>query len=455
MNVPFTLPEVTGGLANVLDAWLASRPKPGMSIDVALMQLREKAKVIGTDAIFKYVYDEIDTAYHQYIWTTGENYEDADVKDDWTDGLDAALEDYLMKSGLARCVSSSWMATNCIDSRLYVTPEQGPDETTKAAKSFAVDAWSILTFNPHRESNRDAYVEYTAEELLTEIGITRADVAQLLGQVADNPPVTTPTEIKPVSTLAMALAKAAKFGAAAYTDEKLTAAFAQILEDDEDFQRNGCATIGCGIEDAEPFQMFAMGEADPVPALIANLRATDVPAAGSLVLVGGDMNAPGMAAALAQDAAKLQALTGEIIDHDPLGIGQGVQTDEEAELNAMMGFGAPVVAPAPAELPAGHVPAAVLGAGPEPRTRAPRGAAAAAAGAIPADAFKLMREHVKRKDEDMGTLIGVSRQTYINYTTGKATFVPDAAQRETLVNLLDAEIGALRDARAMIDGMEG
>lgn len=443
MNIPFTLSDVTGGLSNVLDTWLATRPKPGMSVDVAMMQLRETAKKLAVDAIFNIAHDEIDTVYWQYVWRVGE-FETADVKDDWTDGLDAELEEKLLANGMAKCVSSSWMATNCIDSRLHVSVEQGPDEITKAARSFAEDAWRMLSMNPVRESNTDPYKEYTAEELLREIGITRADVAQLLGQVADNPPVITPTEKKPVSTLAMALAKAAKFGAAAYTDEKLAAAFSQILDDDEDIQRNGCAAIGCDAEDAEPFQMFAMGEADPVPSLIANLRATDVPATG--IRVDGFLT--GTYAVGENGVTRVP----EIIDNDPLGVNEPVQTDEDADMRELMGLPPLSDTPVPAALPTGHVPATVLGPAPEPRHRAPRGAAAAAAGAIPADAFKLIRDHVKRKDEDMGTFIGVSRQTYINYTTGKATFVPDAAQRQALIALLDAEVAALQNARRMIEG---
>jgi DNA-binding XRE family transcriptional regulator len=130
------------------------------------------------------------------------------------------------------------------------------------------------------------------------------------------------------------------------------------------------------------------------------------------------------------------------------------EDDEAAELAAMMGDApmsgnaSPPVAAAPAIQNAGPPDAPK----PAKRTRAPSGAVAGAAGALPAHAFEMIRQYVKLKDEDVASALGVSRQTFINYAKGKPALVPTPEQRQALAKIVDEAIAGLERAKAALNG---
>jgi len=86
---------------------------------------------------------------------------------------------------------------------------------------------------------------------------------------------------------------------------------------------------------------------------------------------------------------------------------------------------------------------------------APTPVTATPAGSFPASTIlALVKAHSGVKEAELATELGVSRSTFINWTSGKTQWSPDAAQRETLRNRVVADLNGLNEALAAIDGVE-
>lgn len=70
------------------------------------------------------------------------------------------------------------------------------------------------------------------------------------------------------------------------------------------------------------------------------------------------------------------------------------------------------------------------------------------------EALSLMKQHSSVQDSVMSGEMGVSRQTYNNWTTGKTAFTPDADQLSTVRDQLVKDINGLLRALAIVDGSE-
>lgn len=85
---------------------------------------------------------------------------------------------------------------------------------------------------------------------------------------------------------------------------------------------------------------------------------------------------------------------------------------------------------------------------------APQSAPPAPGAAFPASTvLSLVKVHSGVKEAELASELGVSRSTFVNWTSGKTPWSPDAAQRETLRNRVLADLNGLNEALAAIDGV--
>jgi len=399
----FTIKDLCGGPAAVLDALLQDKTVKTAKVvnpQVALVIARGIVEQSCLDNLSNLIQPVLQDAYDMHVLTYGpyEACTDMNARDEWTDAqdnaVDAALQPY------TGCVTASWYGVAAIDTRLHMPPADGkPDEITALSKSFAKEAWRVLTHYMDKKGEDKYDVEIkqlTSDEILAAAGIQRTDIEQLLA----TRPEPTQEDIKAVSEqqaadLDEALATMKEFIEIAGMDEATAVSLLEnALDSDDTIALSGLTQLGLGMEHKNALDVFAMAA-----------QGDDVAEALYELAMEGDGDA------------------------DP----------------------AAVVQPPPAAAaPAAPPPAPVATSAPPPAAKP--GAKSGAVGSIPPAAFGILRSHVKAKDEDMAAVIGVSRQTYINYSKpdAKTHFMPDPVQRATLVKIIDDNIAALTNARAMI-----
>jgi hypothetical protein len=72
------------------------------------------------------------------------------------------------------------------------------------------------------------------------------------------------------------------------------------------------------------------------------------------------------------------------------------------------------------------------------------------AGALPPRFFEILKDNTGIKSEDLGASIGVSRQTFDNYTKGKAHCTPTLEHMTYLRTMIDSKIKLLQEAAALL-----
>lgn len=363
----------------------------------------------------------------QYILTNGPYGANAETRDEWEAGLDDQIENILQD--FSSCFSASVLGVVCVDARIW---EAGNLETTLDV--LALDAWRVMTHTISSGPIRDRDV----------VQLTPARIASMLG-FRDG------------------------------TDE--TAALPAVPSTPDDLSR------------------FFM----PAPSyeeILSKLRAWTVKTPGGSLIAHLD-NVMDTDPGLSESSARILGLTGlevQFLQNSGLGVNDicfGVSGAKEAikpvenpmnDVNALLGLppipapaaaipalpGLPALPPLPAaapalpglpSLPPLPAPASPVTASlpnppaiPEPvrKTRKTKASATPAAGTLSKEAVMAFKSNIAGTDETIANALGLSRQSYNNYAAGRAPFIPSADQRNTMIAMVDAQIKALHDVRALL-----
>lgn len=407
MNARLTLSDITGGAVPVLSA-LADDPQFKSTRDlnpvVAMTMARNIAQQRALDLLMALVDIPLAEAYAMYVLTNGEHADcvDRNARDNWEAGIDDVVE--AVFAPYEKNLSGDWLGRNTIDTRLH----EAVDEHNKLVKSFADEVWKCLVnviVDDETEGKR--VEELSTAKILSAVGVVRDDVETLLKERPE--PTVQMEQAHIMSNLNEVLTKIKEFTEMAGMDEKnIVACLENAIDDDDGLASGGIQALGGDMADVEPLRMFAMqceGES---------------PADDLYDLMNGNVSET-LVAPAEDDAAELAAMSGNAAPQSPAG--------------------------------APTLPPPVQNAGAPPKRRTSRSKAEAGMptpGAVPARAFELIREHVKVKDEDVGSMLGVSRQTFINYTKGKPVLVPSPEQKAALTGLIDTALKGLQEARTLI-----
>lgn len=147
------------------------------------------------------------------------------------------------------------------------------------------------------------------------------------------------------------------------------------------------------------------------------------------------------------------------LDEDALNVVQmyalevGAEACAETMLKMLHNYapGGKKAAPAAPAVPA--APAGPAVPPPPPGAPTPVKAASAAQGFDASRVLSLIKLHSSIKETELATALGVSRSTFVNWTTGKTNWSPDAGQLETLRNRVVSDVNGLTEALCGIDGV--
>jgi hypothetical protein len=336
-------------------------------------------------------------AYGLYLLTNGEHAEAPDraARDDWEAGIDDVVEQIFLP--YERCVSASWFGSNVIDTHLHERPA-GADAIYRLADSFAREAWqNLIHVMRDNDEGEKEVVELSAAKILSAIGILRSDIEALLAEQPDIQPQKEQV-MKPMPDVTTTLREFIEL--TGMEQAAVVALLENALDSDEGLSLSGISQLGGDREDAAALKKFVREQFEADASDLYN------------IIVNG---------------ATIYAAP-----------------SEDDELAALMGETTPAPPPAP---PA--VSKVTNGAGPDKiqRKRTPKGEQV---GAIPVKAWELIRTYVKSRDEDLGSMLGVSRQTFINYSKGKPQLMPSQEQRKALLDLLYKHRTGIDDAMKLI-----
>jgi len=400
MAVLYTFGDITD--ASLVLAALAQHSQANKHLSpVVAMTI---ARTIVQDHVETFYRDMVENPlrghYNLYVLANGERNDipddtmpDRARRDEWDAGIDDVVEKVF--APYERCVSADWFGRNVIDTRLHERPAAGPDAIHRLADSFAREAWQNLIHVLQDGEDGKEVVELSTAKILSAVGVLRSDIEALL---AEQPDIQPEKEImKPMPDVSTTLREFIEL--TGMSQPEVVALLENVLDSDEGLSMSGITQLGGDKEDAAALQKFVREQFEADASDLYNI-----------IVNGATIYTP---------------------------------PDEEEELAALMG-GAPEVVMEPP-----GAPKVTNGAGPEPKTRkrTPKGELV---GAIPTKAWELIRMHVKTRDEDIGSMLGVSRQTFINYSKGKPQLMPSQEQRKALLDLLYKHRSGIDDAMKLI-----
>lgn len=407
-----TLKEIVGGPSRVLTT-LFNDPDYAKVANarVAAAMCRDVIETIAKVELRHMIMPVVREAYDMYVLVNGE-FDALTVpreRDEWASGIDDAIENAMLP--YEKMVTADWFGRHVIDTRLHVPvkPGQGA-ELDRFVSSFADNAWDMLV--KYMDKKPDGKVEMetmSTLEIMAAVGVSQSDIET--DAMTTNPQPEQqeeqPVSQEPVPTFAETAQRIREYVELSGIEAaQIPALLDNAVDDDDGLALSGLSMLGCTLPDREPLQMQAM-------------------------TVGGG-----------------QALYDAILK-------EPVPYEGDAQAFAPVQTAAPAAPVLPPPVAPATPAAPVIQNAGTPAPAKPRGKKASGepvAGSIPPQAFMLLRDHLKRKDEDVAASIGMSRQTLINYSkpTSKAHFVPDDTQRKALVDMIDNSVTALLEARAQI-----
>lgn len=425
---------IEGIIGGPLPVWERFATTPNIHrnvpIQVAGSILANIAKELTLDKMRTEMRTLVEEAYDMYVLLNG-TYEDAPegvAKDDWESGIDDAIEAVI--EPYDHCLSANWTATHVIDTRFHRPVKEGAkSEFDTFAGSFADEIWKVLIHFTHTDdtTGEKELRQKSAWQILSSVGIMKTDVEEYLAELPalDDPQVIQqPTqEAKPMATLQEVLSKIYAHCGGVFDRAEYMGFFELARDDDDGIAVSGIQQMGGDLDDCEALRMFAMTEDEgTVDAKLCDMLA----AAG------------GQSVGVTTPAAPV------------------TDTDEDAELAELMGdpLDIPPFLDKRQNAPAPTVPPITTGAPPAPAKAArAKKTTAGAEGAIPPEAFQLIRTHIKMKDDELAAGIGVSRQTLINYSKdkAKATFVPTPEAKQFLLTTIAAAQSGLAEAFKLVN----
>lgn len=421
-----TLEDVTGGSLRVLNELITGPTLAGMANvipQVAVQAAGAIAVKAGKAEILNHIRAKLEEAYdthsgNAYFRPNDDN--DPGVEE-WDEGMDEAVEALFEQH--STWITAGWLGEHCTDNRLH---EDGAIE--RLAKSFTEDAWRVLTFVPEKDNVEAHYMSNV--DLLAAIGLSSADIEAAMA-TRTKPTETEVEEIK-VATITETKKRLAEHMAAQgfYDRKALCLDLEDACETDDILAQAAITRLGGQPEDAKALRSYRE----------------------SNLIFGADDWAPFADSIEALSPAPATAGPADVVEASE------VPADEEFDMSM---FGGDVVAtPAPptpgAPPPAPPLPVApaappVAAPAPEKPKRV-KAADGPPEGAVPAEALTLLKENAGLNDEQLGSLVGVSRATFANYCKGKAFLVPQDVHRTNLVAMIEQKREALSQALSMIEG---
>lgn len=422
-----SLEELTGGPVEILDALLADQSiakARNVSIPAAMAVARKIAMARAEAALVAIIHPVILDTYETYEIINGEFTDCATrfAADEWEAGLDDAMEKAL--TPYEKWVTASWFGIVVTDVNIHKPKSANePADPTVAmqelAHGFAKDAWKVYTH--YYDKEEDAVKEKTTAQILSAIGLVGPDIeAALAARPQPTAEETAQTEEHEAMTLNSVMNKlhaALTHGGAVDlpTEKQLLPLFENATDDDDGIAASGIKGLGGDMADVEVLRLYAMGSAEPADELTAMLLEAPY---------DSETGAPQQieAVATSSEADELAALMGGAVGFTASGV-PVIETD--------------FLPPPPPDMSPGAVNRITIGAPPS-GSKPPVTGKAPVDGEVDPRVFQLMKAHIKEKDEDVGKMLGVSRQTYINYgkTSAKAKYVPTEDQRAVLRELL-------------------
>ena len=373
---------------------VTSKLNPVVGMTIARTIVQEQAE----NTLATMVENSLREAYAMYLLTNGEHADAGADRDNWEAGLDDVVEQVFLP--YEKAVSADWFGRSVIDTRLNERPQTGADAFRRLALSFAAEVWhNLIHVLQDGEEGEKEVVELTTPKILSAVGIVRSDIEALIAEQ----PETQPKGIsmtKPMTEVTEDLKSFIEMSGMGQPDA--VALLENAIDSDDGLALSGISQLGGTIDDANALRKFVREQFECDAADLYNV-----------IVHGATISAP--------------ASNGSDEDEDE------EEEDEEAALAAMMG-----------ELPPPIDPKLV-------KHRKMRDNKEPLIGAIPVKAFQLIREFSNVRDEDVGAMLGVSRQTFINYSKGKPQLMPSDEQRNALLAMLQAQRNGIDEAFKLIN----
>lgn len=385
-------------LVPVADALAATVAKIGelggvKSVDNAMIMAREAVVGIAKRNLAQSIRDEMQDIYDTHVMIHGELPENARTFQvmPWIEPFEEQLQNYFDGYSALHpgTLSASWLGT--VDN---ITPRRA-DDVVALANSFANEVYKNLIH--YWDEQADALKEKTAAQVLSAVGIVRADIEQLIGQQTET--------IKEIPAM-----------------PKVEYDLKEMIEAMHDYV-SMTGTTGKRLEQT-----------------VENATDSDANIAYA------SLAALGMTPDAAHNLRDIRKRYGVehlcvMIENNTYAARQDAPPEEEIDLSqftAASSFTTTVAAPPP-----------------ETRGRKPKTDVLdnriTDGGTIPPTALKVIKEFTGLKGEDIGVALGVSRATFDNYVKGKGPRLHATnANKDYLLGVLDERLTALAQAKQEI-----
>lgn len=419
MSHKFTWAEVSGGPNALIPAFKFAASKQRISLDACVAVASGIAQMLARTTLANVIEPQLEECKDAYEIVNGAY--DGSVGDEWESGADDATEGILTE--YEKSLSANWMGVNCVDVHM-----QDEDYVSRITSGFVNDAMAeLLHDGSEKPDDPDTRVK-THAKILSACGVVKSDLVPFCHREAVDVITEEDSDVLQAAHAAATLQETPmdanliynavyeNFEGAIDLDE-VTAHFDNAVDSDAGLSLSGLTMLGL--------------TADAVPTLRAMIADE-----------GGDVLKAGAEFAFMVSMAPYAVTAVETDDASE-------PEEDEAALLASMGLTPD--APLPVSAPVAGLPAITVA---PPAVVPPRALNRPPVnGELPARAIVLLRQYIKMKDEDMAAIVGVSRQTYINYEKGKAKLVLNDAQRDALVVVCNDYMTALREALTLIEGV--
>lgn len=416
MSHKFTWAEVSGGPNTLIPAFKLAAAKRRIDLDACVAVASGIAQMLARTTLANVIEPQLEECKEAYEIVNGAY--DGSVGDEWESGADDATEGILTE--YEKSLSASWMGVNCVDVHM-----QDEDYVSRITGGFVNDAMAeLLHDGSEKPDDPDTRVK-THAKILSACGVVKSDLVPFCHREAVD--VITEEDSEALQTAHAAAtaqeaismehiynAVQAAIDDGTVTESEVAGLFDNASDSDDGLALSGVMLLGLDQSAIPALRAYAREQGNDAPDEFA-FMVSMAPYAVTAVETDGS-------AELDEDAEFLRS---QGIDPGP--------TLQALEL-------APPVMPAITVAPPAVVPPRALNRPP-------------VNGELPARAIMLLRQYIKMKDEDMAAIVGVSRQTYINYEKGKAKLVLNDAQRDALVVVCNDYMTALREALTLIEGV--
>lgn len=407
---------------DVLEAFLALGRK--MATKLAMVECRNITERMVLARVQNLIEPQIREAFAMQVAIHGEldGTEDRDDVLAFTDDVDTAIE--ALFEEYRSSVTMDFMMRATIGTVLHRPVARGPDECEKLAVDFAKDVWRVLIHDGDEEN--ETHVLSTAK-ILSAVGIVEDDLKELLGDMTPPTQEQQAATMKALNMLSMndIFNSIYEHNAGQFDEKEVKELFDMATDANDALALSGLVPLGLNMDAAPTLRLFNAKYGANAPTEFVN----------------GIRGAP-----YEEDAT----------DSAPDIVMEALDDAEETDPDMRVMMGLPPLPAAPAAPAAPHSPHPAAGFPPGtglPQLPAPPGPIKSApSGTIDKRVFTLIRQHVKRKDEDIAAGIGVSRQTFINYAdpAKKAAFVASDAQSAFLVRVLTEEYDGILEALTLL-----